>query len=202
MPRITEEAKVATRKRIVESACNLFKTQGFEQATTREIAQQAGIAAGTLFNYFPAKEDILMALASEAFARAGEEFAKQRRPEASLEENLFLNVATGLRKLKSHRKYIGPVIETSFSPLANSAVSEQAGAIRVGHLETVQALIANGGLAPTIWTVAMQLYWTLYTGVLAFWVNDPSPKQEDTLAMLDQSIAMFVSWLKEQPTAI
>ena len=40
------------------------------------------------------------------------------------------------------------------------------------------------------------MYWTLYTGVLAFWAGDKSPKQEDTLALLDQSLAMFVAWLR------
>jgi hypothetical protein len=36
----------------------------------------------------------------------------------------------------------------------------------------------------------------LYIGVLAFWAADKSPKQEDTLALLDQSLAMFVAWLR------
>ena len=43
--------------------------------------------------------------------------------------------------------------------------------------------------------VALQLYWTLYTGVLMFWAKDRSPKQEDTLALIDHSVAMFVAWL-------
>jgi hypothetical protein len=42
------------------------------------------------------------------------------------------------------------------------------------------------------------MYWTLYTGVLAFWAGDKSPKQEDTLALIDQSLAMFVNWLKSE----
>ena len=33
--------------------------------------------------------------------------------------------------------------------------------------------------------VALQMYWTLYLGVLSFWTNDKSPKQEDTLALED-----------------
>lgn len=198
MPRITEEAKLATRQRILAAACNLFKSKGFEQATTRDIAQEAGIATGTLFNYFPTKEEIVMALVTAAFDVAAADFARQQRADASLEEDLFLNVSTGLRKLKPHRKYVGPALETTLSPLASSTVSEQADAVRLAHLETVQQLIARHELSPAVWTVAMQLYWTLYTGVLAFWVNDSSPKQEDTLAMLDQSIAMYVSWLKER----
>ncbi|MBC8355699.1 MAG: TetR/AcrR family transcriptional regulator [Planctomycetes bacterium] len=198
MPRITEEAKQATRKRILDTALSLFKSKGFEQATTRDIANEAGIAAGTLFNYFPAKEDIVMALVTVALARAAEEFAKQKREGASLEEDLFLNVSTGLRRLKPYRRYVGPVLETTLSPMVASASNEQAQAIRVAHLERVQEAISSHGQSLATWTIAMQLYWTLYTGVLAFWVNDSSPKQEDTLAMLDQSISMFVSWLKER----
>jgi hypothetical protein len=100
--------------------------------------------------------------------------------------------------MKVHRKYIGRALETTMSPLASSSTSEQAAAIRVAHLETVQRTISKHDLAPPVWTVAIQLYWTLYIGVLAFWVDDSSPKQEDTLATLDQSIAMYVSWLRER----
>jgi hypothetical protein len=67
----------------------------------------------------------------------------------------------------------------------------------VGHLEAAAALAArhgSGELSPT----ALQLYWTLYTGVLVFWANDGSPKQEDTLALVDDSLNMFVGWLREQ----
>ena len=46
--------------------------------------------------------------------------------------------------------------------------------------------------------MALQLYWTLYTGVLAFWAKDTSPKQEDTLALLDESMTMFTDWLAKQ----
>jgi hypothetical protein len=43
------------------------------------------------------------------------------------------------------------------------------------------------------------LYWALYTGVLVFWANDNSPNQEDTLALIDDSLDMYVAWLRGQP---
>ena len=58
--RITEEAKSISRKRILECAGQLFVGNGFEQTTTRDIAHAAKLAAGTLFNYFPTKEDIAL----------------------------------------------------------------------------------------------------------------------------------------------
>jgi hypothetical protein len=79
--------------------------------------------------------------------------------------------------------------------LARGAGNEASETVRVDHLEVVQRLLREHGLGDVQPVVGMQLYWTLYTGVLAFWANDSSPKQEDTLALLDQSLRMFVSWL-------
>ncbi len=194
MPRVTADEKTATRERIVAAACKLFRQKGFEQATTREIARRAGIASGTLFNYFPTKEALVTALVAEDFGRAASDFARRRRAGADLEEDLFLHVSTTLRRLKPHRKYLAPVLETSLSPLTSGGLGDAGGAIRVNHLEAVVRIMADHGCPPPS-QLGLQLYWTLVTGLLAFWVADASPRQEDTLAMLDQSISMFVGWL-------
>ena len=117
---------------------------------------------------------------------------------ASLEEQLFAYVAAVLRKLKPLRTHLPALLETTLCPLASTRNSEEADSLRITHLEKVQQLVVGHGLAESLSAVAIQLYWTLYTGILAFWANDKSPKQEDTLALLDQSIEMFVGWLRSQ----
>ena len=69
--------------------------------------------------------------------------------------------------------------------------------LRLAHLEAVAELAKKHGLGE-LNSLALQLYWTLYTGVLLFWAGDRSPKQEDTLALLDQSLAMFTGWLESE----
>jgi len=64
--RVTAETKVATREQIVDAARRLFAANGFDATTTRAIANAAGIATGTLFNYFATKEAILACLAADA----------------------------------------------------------------------------------------------------------------------------------------
>src|SRR5688500_8460959 len=54
------ETKEAIRTEIVGAALNLFQTKGFEATTTKSIARKAGIAEGTVFNYFKSKEDIAL----------------------------------------------------------------------------------------------------------------------------------------------
>lgn len=45
--------------RIINAAINAFSEKGFEATRTKEIAERAGIAEGTIFRYFPNKNAIL-----------------------------------------------------------------------------------------------------------------------------------------------
>lgn len=191
--RITAEEKDATRDRIVEAALALFRQRGLEATTTREIAREARIATGTLFNYFPSKEAILAQLAGEALAKAQAAFAKQPVP-AELEEGLFALVAAELRQLRPLRKLLAGLWDTILSPLA-AAPNQPDESLRLAHLEIVAGIARKHGV-PEMSPLGLQMYWALYTGMLAFWAADPSPKQEDTLALLDQSLHMFSAWLR------
>jgi AcrR family transcriptional regulator len=195
--RITAEEKSATRQRILDASVQAFRKRGFEATTTRDIATAAGIATGTLFNYFATKEAIVEFLAAEALARARSRFDFEVS-EGDLEEALFAYVAAELRQLKPLRKFIIPLLETSLCPLAVTRCSDSNNVLRVEHMETVAELARKHGF-PELSPVTLQVYWTLYIGVLAFWAVDKSPKQEDTLALLDQSLTMFVAWLTTQP---
>jgi len=198
--RITSEEKNATRRRIIDAAVELFRTRGFEATTTRDIAREAEIAVGTLFNYFDTKEAVVASLAAEALAGARSATAAGNNDpssQASLEEEMFALIAAELRQLKPLRKFITPLLESALSPLA--AARRQNGAVeslRVDHLETVAAIARRHGI-DEISPVSLQVYWSLYTGVLAFWSTDKSPKQEETLALLDQSLNMFAEWLRD-----
>ena len=184
------EAKVATRERIVVAAVKLFADEGWERTTTRELAAAAGIATGTLFNYFQSKEAVVAALVSEALAAVQPEFEGQ-----SLEEDLFSLIWTGLKSLGKLRKVLASAAETIFSPLARSSQQCAGDSIRVHHLELVQQIVTSHGVPGLLPAVTMQLYWTLYMGVFAFWAADESPNQEDTLALLDQTLKLFAGSL-------
>lgn len=211
--RITTEAKAAMRLKIVETARQLFAERGFEQTTTRDIAQAAEIATGTLFNYFPTKDAIVHELVDVALRTAEAKFAAREsasrelihardEPDTSLDEDLFAFAAAGLRTLKPLRSYLSALWQTAFSPLAagSAATDGDAESFCARHLQQVSTLLMRHGLSADIAPNVLQLYWALYTGVLVFWTSDKSPKQEDTLALLDQSMRMFAGWLiSERP---
>jgi AcrR family transcriptional regulator len=48
------------------AAAHVFAQKGYPNATTREIADEADMAEGTLYNYFDSKREILLAIFSDA----------------------------------------------------------------------------------------------------------------------------------------
>ena len=194
--RVTQQTKEETRIRILKAAQQLFRSEGFAETRTKQIAQEAGIAAGTLFNYFPTKEAVAAALADGALQAADTAFRKQADVPESLEEALFAYIATGLRKLRPHRSYISAIPEQFLNPLTENGPASPAACIRTRLLETLAELMHERGFEEPATSVECQLFQTLYTGILSFWGSDRSPHQEDTLALLDQSIRMFVNWLQ------
>jgi TetR/AcrR family fatty acid metabolism transcriptional regulator len=57
--RLTKKQREA---QILDAATRVFATKGFRAATTKEIAAEAGVAEGTIYNYFSSKYDLLIAM--------------------------------------------------------------------------------------------------------------------------------------------
>ncbi|PKM23152.1 MAG: TetR/AcrR family transcriptional regulator [Gammaproteobacteria bacterium HGW-Gammaproteobacteria-14] len=53
------------RGKLLSAAARLFREQGFDRTTVRDIAREVGIQSGSLFHHFPTKEDILYAVMGE-----------------------------------------------------------------------------------------------------------------------------------------
>lgn len=62
---LRERKRIDTRSRIMAAASRLFVQRGIEAVTVDEIAAEADIGKGTVYNYFEAKEDIVVAMVVE-----------------------------------------------------------------------------------------------------------------------------------------
>jgi len=50
------------KQQILDAALAIFSKKGFAETTTAEIAQTAGVAEGTIYNYFQSKRELLVAV--------------------------------------------------------------------------------------------------------------------------------------------
>lgn len=66
-PSLRQRKKQATSDRIRHCAVELFVRRGFDAVSIAEIAEAADVSKMTVFNYFPAKEDMLLTGAITVF---------------------------------------------------------------------------------------------------------------------------------------
>ena len=191
--RVDAVTKEKTEIRIRESARNLFFEKGFGATTTRDIASSAGIAVGTLFNYFSTKESLGIALISTELAAGEGDFQENRRGDESLEEELFAFIMAGLRRLDAVRVYAADVLESSLNPLSRPGRCLEADTLRDRHWEVVAGVLTRHGAAQPTAASLMHLYWSLYLGIVGFWSRDASEHQADTLALMDQTTRLFAA---------
>ena len=74
------ERKAAQRRKILDSAREIFFRHGFQKATLDEVASHAGVAKGTLYRYFENKGDLYVVVLVEngaAFEKKMREVAAQ-----------------------------------------------------------------------------------------------------------------------------
>lgn len=59
---IQAQLVAARRTQILDAATRVFARKGFNRATIRDVARDAGVADGTIYNYFANKTDLLFGL--------------------------------------------------------------------------------------------------------------------------------------------
>lgn len=63
-PTKRETAVAARREKILDAAVMCFLESGYHQTGVRDIAKRAGVSLGNLYNHFPGKHDMLVAIAA------------------------------------------------------------------------------------------------------------------------------------------
>jgi len=194
--------KQAIRNRIVKAALNLFQTKGFEGTTTRSIARKAGIAEGTVFNYFRTKEDIALYFFEQEVGHAVASVRDNPRlRKASLEEKLFALVESQLEYLAPYERFIGAALLHALKPSSPlGPFSHRAMELRHRYLGFVEELIEESipkQKQNPLAFLAPEVFWIYYLGTLLYWLYDSSEDKQNTLAFLDRSLTIGVALLKK-----
>lgn len=96
MPRSPAPARDAAKKprarnarpKIERAALKLFIHEGVDAATTREIAEQAGVSEGALYRHYKGKDELALALFMETHNRLGKMMMEALAAEGSLDEKV------------------------------------------------------------------------------------------------------------------
>jgi AcrR family transcriptional regulator len=59
---LRDRQKQERERRIVQAAAKLFATKGYAEVAMEDVAARASLAVGTIYNYFPSKSALLLAI--------------------------------------------------------------------------------------------------------------------------------------------
>jgi len=192
--------KEETLRRIEEAGWKLFRTRGYEAASTREIAEAADIAAGTLFNYFPEKRCLLIYLMQRQIDAALAEALATLRP-STLERDLT-HVFTALtesyaRDRRLSRVFIKELLFTGGQRRAESA------AWTFDLVKHVADLVSNaqgrGELDPSIepMDAAQQIFSAHYFGLVT-WLGGTIPSRAAQEEQFGVSLRLLLRGLRRR----
>ncbi|HZP58445.1 MAG TPA: helix-turn-helix domain-containing protein [Dehalococcoidia bacterium] len=107
-----EAAKKMRREEILAAARRVFAERGFRGTTIADIAEEAGIALGTIYLYFPSKEAVFGAL-SRRFGEIIVEAAQKVPASPTLEEDVRLRIARVFDACRENRDLVQLVVMNS-----------------------------------------------------------------------------------------
>jgi AcrR family transcriptional regulator len=206
--RARDAHKEQTRQRILDVALAMFRDKGFRQTTMRDIAEAAGIALGTTYNYFPTKDHIALFFFEEALGNVLVRHRRETPPEASLEEKVFSLIALELEEVEPFREFLDVLVAQAAvpgSPL--HPFSLDAERLKSRYLDHVAAMLREaleqGELPPVGYeSLMLPAFWAFHLGILFFWLNDESPHKEDTWILLDKSLRFVLGALRQGETLV
>jgi AcrR family transcriptional regulator len=194
--------KDRTKERILKAALELFARHGLDGTTTRQISRRAGIAEGTLFNYFKTKEDLALYFFQKETHDLIEWFGHQARlQKASVAEKLFAIIHRQLEYIAPYEDFIGAVFFRSLQPRSKlSALSLDSQELRLKYLRFIRDVLLEAeekGEIPPVGQLGAYAVGLFYMGIVLHWLHDTSRGKEKTLALLDRSLNIGTQVLKK-----
>lgn len=109
---MAESERLARRREeILAAALEVFSARGYAQATMEEVAAKAGVAKGSVYNYFPGKKDLFIRSCSTALARDEQASRQIVEADATAGEKLNRLIDLWYDGLERHREVSRLILE-------------------------------------------------------------------------------------------
>jgi AcrR family transcriptional regulator len=188
-----------TGERIFQAALELFRTEGFENATMRDIARSAGVATGAAYYYYPSKEAIVL----DFYGRASKEMQTKLEEAiargARFQDRLRNLISAKLTHFAPNRGVLRALLRSGADPAnALSPFSATTKEIRDRDIAWFHLILTDSELRiPRDLAPALPgILWFFQMGVIFFWVIDESPELKRTGELLEMATSVVARLLQ------
>lgn len=160
-------AKARTREKLLESAKRLFMTHGYDGATMRDIANDAGLSTGAVFANFVDKADLFNEVVLADFRNTYDRMRESVPDDAPVTERLLVMLSAAYEFHLSQLPLLQAGISVSWSQGLNGELGDRPArrAVMGFIAEVVEAGVARGELKPdTDAALASDIVWDCYLG--------------------------------------
>jgi TetR/AcrR family fatty acid metabolism transcriptional regulator len=134
---IAQEEK---RRQILDAAVRVFARKGYHDCRVGDITEEAGVAHGLLYHYFPSKEQVLETVFRETWSEVLDAFTGIEASDESPEEQLHHVAAILLRSWRRDPDLVRVLVrEIGRSPQVQSKLDEFGRAFRA-----IERIVARG----------------------------------------------------------
>jgi AcrR family transcriptional regulator len=187
-----------TRQRIMSAALKLFRDRGFEAATVRDIAEEAGVATGAAYYYFPSKDAIVTEFYRLSSAEMQPKIEAALANATGLEQRLQELIRVKWAHFAPHRGVLRALLRNGADPgYPLSPFSSQTREIREIDIGWFRRIVFDCGarIPKDLEPHLPDVLWFFQMGAIYFWVIDESPRQANSdrlLAIAARSIASLI----------
>jgi len=191
--RITPKSE-ATRQRILAAALRVFRERGFDLATMREVAAEAGVAVGAAYYYFDSKDAIVMAFYQQAQQEMGPALYTILARSRTLEQRLRGIIDQKFEYFAPNRALVATLSAHIDPAHPLSPFSKATAPIRERDIFFFARAVSESRLRvpASILPYLPRLLWLYQMGLMLFWVYDRSPRQARTTLLFDRTLTMML----------
>jgi TetR/AcrR family fatty acid metabolism transcriptional regulator len=127
---------------IRQAAIRVFAREGFHRARMETIAHEAGVAVGTIYNYFENKRDVLLAVFEAEFEEQISFFERLRESGLSIPEQIAQILQGHFSLLRERAELAQVLLQERFNP--GEGFKEKLSNFHYKVVERIEALIREG----------------------------------------------------------
>jgi AcrR family transcriptional regulator len=195
-----ERNKLDNRQRIRAAAGELFARRGYNAATMRDIAQRAGVALGTLFNYADDKRDLVFLIFNDVLDELTDRALAAPRASDPLADQLLAVFRCHYLELAKN-PVLSRLLLQELTFYSQGKEAERFHAIRARLIAGIERLVraaqADGriGAAERPAFVARYIFF-VYSAALRWWIASPRPDVRRGVAELRRLLALQLNGLR------
>jgi len=183
----------ATRQRLLDAAARVFAREGLTGATTRAIAEEAGVSVGNAYYYFASKEHLVQGFYDQIAREHRGQLPAALAGKHDLGDRLRTALEVWMAIAAPYHEFAAQLFKNAADPASPlSPFSAQSAPARDAMIDLYQGVLdgSDAKLDADLTAMLPELLWLYHMGIVLYWVYDRSPGTARTTRLVIRATAV------------